>query len=246
MQPTSPSISVITVSYNAGTHLRATVRSVCSQTYPHIEYIIVDGGSDDGSLDGIQELLPHSSRLISEPDKGIYDAMNKGLKIATGDYVCFMNAGDRFASEETLTLALSPLTPPLPDVIYGDTDIVDADFRFVRRRRLRAPEELSFGSFKHGMVVCHQSFYARRSIAPMYDTRYRFSADVDWCLRILRHAKLTYNTHTTLTHYMEEGATTRNHRASLRERFEIMAKHYGLLRTLAYHLFFVLRAPLLK
>lgn len=244
MQPTSPhpSISVITICYNAGALLLHTVESVCSQSYPHIEYIVIDGASSDGSLDTIAAYRDRIHQLISEPDKGIYDAMNKGLMLATGDYVCFMNAGDAFASSDTLSLALSHISTPYPHVIYGETDIVDGAYRFVRHRRLHAPERLTAGSFKYGMIVCHQSFYALRSIAPKYDTRYRFSADVDWCIKILKLSKHTHNTHTILTHYLEEGATTHNHRASLKERFCIMAKHYGWLQTSLLHLYFVIRS----
>lgn len=241
---TLPSISVITICYNAGVLLRPTVASVCDQTYPHVEYIVIDGASSDGSLETIADYRPCITTLLSEKDKGIYDAMNKGLALATGDYVCFMNAGDTFASPDTLSQALGVLRSPLPGVVYGETDIVDEDFRFVRHRRLRAPEHLKFNSFKHGMVVCHQSFYALRSLAPMYDTGYRFSADVDWCLRILKQSTHNHNTHLVLTHYMEEGATTRNHHASLKERFRIMSRHYGFLQTCLLHIYFVVRSIL--
>lgn len=246
MQTVAPTISVITICYNAGHALRHTVASVCSQTYPHVEYIVVDGVSTDRSLETINDYYPLISRIISEPDNGIYDAMNKGLSIASGDYVCFMNAGDSFASRDTLSDALGGITGELPDIIYGETDIVDSEYRYVRHRRLRAPEQLKYESFRHGMVVCHQSFYARRSIAPLYDTQYQFSADVDWCLHILRRAQHIHNTHLTLTHYLEEGTTTRNHCASLRERFRIMRRHYGFIPTLTSHIYFGLRMPFVR
>ena len=237
-----PTISVITICYNAGAHLRLTVASVCTQDYPNIEYIIIDGASTDGSLDTICEYRDRISKIVSEKDKGIYDAMNKGLHLATGEYICYMNAGDTFYSPDTLSKAFGSIGTTRPDVIYGQTDIVDSQFRFVRHRRLEAPHKLTYKSFKHGMVVCHQSFYARRALAPDFDLSYRFSADVDWCIKILKRSKHNHYTGLTLTNYLEEGATTKNRMKSLKERYAIMSKHYGMIQTFFLHLYFVVRS----
>lgn len=96
------------------------------------------------------------------------------------------------------------------------------------------------------MLVCHQAFFAKRTLAEPYDLRYRFSADFDWCIRIMKKSKVLHNTHLTLIDYLEEGMTTRNHKASLHERFRIMAKHYGWLSTVAHHAWFVVRAVVKK
>ena len=133
----------------------------------------------------------------------------------------------------------------LPAVVYGETDIVDDAGMFLRHRRLQAPETLKWTSFRQGMLVCHQSFYALREITPEYDLTYRFSADFDWCVRIMKKAKEMgmpfLNTHSVLTDYLAEGLTTQNHKESLRERFRIMAKHYGWLSTCLMHLWFIIR-----
>ena len=242
-----PKFSIITVTYNAGAVLEDTIQSVITQTYRNVEYIIVDGGSKDHTLDIINRYREHVHTLVSEPDKGLYDAMNKGIRLATGDYLCFLNAGDELHEDDTLQLMVHSITgTELPDVLYGETAIVDEEGHFLRMRRLSAPENLNWKSFKDGMLVCHQAFFPRRELAEPYDLRYRFSADFDWCIRIMKKSHTLHNTHLTLIDYLNEGMTTRNHRASLHERFRIMCRHYGYLSTLARHAWFALRLLLKK
>lgn len=239
-----PKFSIITVTYQASKVLEDTIQSVIFQTYRNVEYIIVDGGSMDNTLDIVKKYQDRISIVVSEPDKGLYDAMNKGIRLATGDYVCFLNAGDELHENETLQRMVHTLkTQELPDVIYGETAIVDGEGHFLHMRRLQAPEVLHWKSFKQGMLVCHQAFFARRelALAHPYDLQYRFSADFDWCIRIMKDAKSIHNTHLTLIDYLNEGMTTRNHKASLKERFRIMAKHYGWVSTLLHHGWFVIR-----
>ncbi|WP_418986655.1 glycosyltransferase family 2 protein [Bacteroides heparinolyticus] len=243
----TPTFSIVTVCYNAEAELEDTIQSVIAQTYRHVEYIIVDGASKDGTLAIIERYKGRIARVVSEPDKGLYDAMNKGLRLATGDYVCFLNAGDCFYEDSTLQQMADCLTKAeLPDVLYGETALVDKERHFVRMRRLSAPKTLTWRSFKQGMLVCHQAFFARTALAEPYDLQYRYSADFDWCIRIMKKAKTLHNTHLTLIDYLEEGMTTKNRKASLAERFRIMAKHYGMISTAAHHAWFVLRALLKK
>lgn len=242
-----PKFSIITVTYNAGAVLEDTIQSVITQTYRNVEYIIVDGGSKDHTLDIINRYREHIQILVSEPDKGLYDAMNKGIRLATGDYLCFLNAGDELHEDDTLQLMVHSITGTgLPDVLYGETAIVDEEGHFLRMRRLSAPENLNWKSFKDGMLVCHQAFFPRRELAEPYDLRYRYSADFDWCIRIMKKSRTLHNTHLTLIDYLNEGMTTRNHRASLHERFRIMCRHYGYVSTLARHAWFALRLLLKK
>lgn len=239
-----PKFSVITVTYNAGKVLEDTIQSVVFQTYRNVEYIIVDGNSKDNTLEIVDKYRNRISQVISEPDKGLYDAMNKGIQLATGDYLCFLNAGDEFHDNETLQKIVHTLKgKELPDVIYGETAIVDEEGHFLHMRRLSAPQTLTWKSFKQGMLVCHQAFFARRELAVKfpYNLRYRFSADFDWCIRIMKKTKCLHNTRLTLIDYLNEGMTTRNHKASLKERFRIMAKHYGWLSTILHHGWFVIR-----
>lgn len=243
----TPKFSVITVCYNAEKTLEDTIQSVISQTYHHVEYIIVDGASKDRTMDIVNRYRERISVVVSEPDKGLYDAMNKGIRLATGDYLCFLNAGDSFHEDDTLQQMVHSIHGNrLPDVLYGETALVDHSGHFLRMRRLQAPDILTWKSFRMGMLVCHQAFFAKRELAVSYDLQYRFSADFDWCIKIMKQSKVLHNTHLTLIDYLSEGMTTRNHKASLKERFRIMVRHYGWASTVAFHLWFVLRLLLKK
>ena len=253
-----PLFTIATVTYNAEATLQRTLTSVASQDYPRIEHLIIDGCSTDHTLSLVQNYVEenqssHTIRLVCEPDNGLYDAMNKALLGATGDYIVFLNAGDCLHSSDTIS-ALAAQTQWVkgsnrhPAILYGDTHLVDNDGHFLRRRRLTPPEQLTPDTFRDGMRVCHQSFYVRTDLAKqeLYDLRYRYSADFDWCIRLIRLATRRririVNTHLVLTDYLNEGMTTRHRRASLRERFRIMVHHYGWLSTILRHLWFILRA----
>ena len=253
--------TVVTITYNAEAVLQRTLQSVLRQTYGGVEHLIIDGASKDSTLQMAEDYkrlsdqseLGHKVIIKSEPDKGIYDAMNKGLTQASGDYIVFMNAGDCFPQDDTFEqvvhrcrLMESP-SDELPAVLYGLTDIVDGEGKFLYHRRLQPPAHLSWRSFRQGMLVCHQAFYARTDIAKnlQYDTRYRFSADVDWCIRVMREAERMnlplVPVGIVTANYLEEGQTTQNHRASLIERFRVMCRHYGFFRTVALHFWFLVR-----
>ncbi len=239
----SPKFTIITITYNAARWLERTVVSILSQSYPNIEYLIIDGGSKDGTVDIIKQYAPGIAYWVSEPDKGLYDAMNKGLKQATGDYVWFINAGDTLQSAATVQRIAMKIgkRSSLPDIIYGETSIVDAEGKPLGMRRLKAPKQLTWKSFRMGMLVCHQSFIAKRTIAPDYDLQYRLSADYDWCIRCLKQAKSIYNTKMILSNYLEEGLSTQQRKASLKERYEVMCKYYGKFATIILHGWFALR-----
>lgn len=240
-----PKFSIVTVTYNAESVIDDTIQSIVTQTYHNFEYIIIDGGSTDKTMNVINRYKNLITKVISEPDNGLYDAMNKGINLATGDYICFMNAGDEFHEDDTLQLIVHSLKgTDLPDVIYGDTDIVNSEGHFLHKRRLSPPDKLTWKSFKNGMLVCHQAFFARMELVKKtpYDLKYRFSSDFDWCIRILQQAGVIHNTHLTLIDYLNEGLTTKNHQASLKERFHIMCKHYGFISTALRHVGFVFRA----
>lgn len=235
--------SIITCTYNAEDTLERTILSVREQSFEGAEHIIVDGSSKDGTLALVEKYNNGFSLVISEKDKGLYDAMNKGINAANGEYLIFLNAGDKFHDADTLQRVAGQLKGD-EDVIYGETALVDRNGNFMRMRRLKAPEILDWRSFKEGMLVCHQAFWARRTIAVKtpYDLTYKYSADVDWCIRVMKQSRVLYNSHETLIDYLSEGMTTANRRASLKERFRIMTRHYGLLSALARHCWFVIRA----
>ena len=208
-----PTFSIITITYNAVRLVEQTLLNVLSQSYPNIEYIVIDGGSTDGTVDIIRRYESGLAYWVSEPDKGIYDAMNKGLQKATGDYVWFINAGDTLCSSDTVQSIVSKL----------------------QKRKL------SWKSFRMGMLVCHQSFIPKRAIAPSYDLQYRYSADFDWCIRCMKQARSFCNTHLTLSDFLDGGTSTTQRKASLRERYAIMCKYYGTFVTVLLHGWFAIR-----
>ena len=251
-------ITYVTITYNAAAVLQPTLNSVLQQDYPHIVHLIIDGASTDDTLKLVDDYIArsnaaengHSVQVTSEPDKGIYDAMNKGLRSADGDYVCFLNAGDFLPSSDTASKIAQQVAAAggSPAVLYGDTDIVDGEGRFLHHRRLAPPENLTWRSFRQGMLVCHQAFYARTdfAIATPYNEQYRYSADVDWCIRVMKAAEKEnvplLNLKMVVANYRQEGQTTLHHRESLLERYRVMEHHYGRLQTLLLHSWFAVRA----
>lgn len=238
-----PVFTIITVTYNASRCLTETILSVLSQSYPAIEYLIIDGASTDATVDIIRQYATGISYWLSEPDKGLYDAMNKGLRRATGDYVWFMNAGDKIHSADTVRQIVSLLqkNADLPDIIYGETALMDEKGRTLGIRRLRIPEKLEWKSFRTGMRVSHQSFIAKRTIAPLFDLQYRYSSDFDWCIRCMKKARTLLNTHRILSDFLDGGLSTVQRKTSLKERFHIMCNYYGKPSTILLHLWFAVR-----
>lgn len=240
-------VSIVTITFNAAEEIRPTLMSVRNQILPDrfkgaVEHLIIDGASEDDTIgiagrEGIEGI-----RIVSEPDKGLYDAMNKGLRLAKGDYILFLNAGDTFHAPTDLAAYMEGAAAGF-DIIYGDTLIVDAGRKVIGPRHLSVPERLTRRSLMRGMLVCHQALMVRRALAPEYDTAYRFSADYDWEVKCV--GKTTpdrcLNLARPVIEYLSDGLTDRNKIPSLKERFHIMAKHYGLLPTVAGHVYFVAR-----
>lgn len=237
----APLFSIITVTYNAEKTLPATLRSIAAQSCRLFEHIIIDGASNDATV-SIARDAGYPVTIVSEPDSGLYDAMNKGLGLAKGDYVIFLNAGDAFTSSDTLShIADAIIDNDYPGIVYGQTRLVDDKRQYIGPRHLTAPEVLTIDSFKEGMVVCHQAFIVLRKIVDNYDIRYRFSADYEWCIRCLQHSRRNQYLPETIIDYLSEGMTTRNRYKSLCERFAIMSRYYGLFPTLIRHFRFLKR-----
>ena len=231
-----PVISIITIVYNGIDTLEKTILSVVNQDYNDIEYIIIDGNSTDGTQELIRKYNSQIATWISEKDEGIYDAMNKGIRLATGDYLWFINSGDLIPTNTTVSEIFLSQANFGADVYYGDTTMIDNLGNIIGSRRLAPPENLTWKEFKNGMLVSHQSFIAKRSISPLYNTKYRFSADFEWCLHILKSSKNTVNTHQNLSLFLDGGITKKNIVAGLIERFKIMVHYFGLISTILNHI----------
>lgn len=236
---TSPKISIITIVYNNVRDIEHTILSVINQTYSNIEYIIIDGASTDGTLDLIQKYRGSIDVLVSEKDKGIYDAMNKGLSKASGDYVLFLNSGDELYDNNTIQTIIEKGNGA--DIIYGETKLVDESRNIIGDRRHKAPIEFDWKSFQYGMNVCHQAIYVKREIAEPYDLQYKLSADVDWVIRAAKNAKTTQNVNCYVARYLVGGMSQKRHKQSLQERYAIFKKHYGTLQNWINHGIIALR-----
>lgn len=230
----NPRLSVITIVYNNVQHIERTLLSVLNQTYTNIEYIIIDGSSTDGTLDIIRLYKDRIDKLISEPDKGIYDAMNKGLANATGDYVLFMNSGDEIYSPQTVIQVFA--AGDNADIYYGETEMINDKGESLGQRRHKAPAQFTWRSFKYGMSISHQAIYIKRALVEPYDPQYQLSADIDWIIRAAKKAKTIVNVKQYVAKYLVGGMSKAKHRQSLQERFDIMKRYYGLLPTVFNHM----------
>ena len=234
-----PRLSIVTVVFNNVRHIERTLESVIRQTYPHIEYIVIDGGSTDGTMDLIRKYADQITCLVSEKDRGIYDAMNKGLALATGDYVLFMNSGDELYQPETAANVFT--SAPDADIYYGETEMIDEKGNSLGQRRHAAPEVFTWRSFRYGMCISHQAIYIRRSITGPYDLTYELSADIDWIIRAAKKATRIVNARQYVAKYLIGGMSKKRHWQSLKERFSIFTKYYGLLPNLLNHVLIALR-----
>ena len=228
-------ISLITVTYNSAKTLADTLESVLAQTYENVEYLIVDGASKDATLDIIRSYEPRFGgrmRWLSEPDGGIYDAMNKGIKLSTGDVVGLLNSDDFFASAEVLEKVAAAFAADASlDGVYGDVRYVEPEDT---SRTVRHYSSASFTRKKlvFGLMPAHPSFYARRVCFEkygLYDTRYRISADYDMFVRMIWNG----NVHLQYLPFnfvdMRNGGTSSSgwqvHRCIMREHLQIAAAH---------------------
>jgi len=226
-------LSIITIVYNNVRDIERTMLSVLYQSYAHIEYIVIDGASNDGTLEIIQRYQDRLVKVVSEKDAGIYDAMNKGLALASGDYVLFMNSGDELYAPDTVENVFD--TAPNADIYYGETEMYNEAWQSIGKRRHSVPEKFTWKSFRFGMTISHQAIYIRRTLTEPYDRQYELSADIDWILTAAKKAKTSVKVSGYVAKYLVGGMSKKRHQQSLKERFAIFTKHYGLLPNLFNH-----------
>ena len=212
------SVSVITVVLNNAAGFEKTRQSIFEQDYPDLEWIVVDGGSDDGTLAEIRKHESRITHLISEPDHGIYDAMNKGLAKATGEWVNFMNAGDTFAYSHTVSAVMAAYLEGV-GVVYGDHIAAYPKAKVLRRAD--APEEMT-----RGMVFCHQAAFVRRELAMAkgFDLLYPVGADFDMMFRLLSEDCIFNHLPIPVAVIDVSGVSNRKMAQSAREHFAILKK----------------------
>lgn len=231
-------LSVITITFNNYNGLLKTLDLLKSDKYTdRLDIVIVDGGSSDETPEFLKTQTC-TANWVSEPDKGIYDAMNKGLDMATGKYVWFLNAGDYAYSTQALESILSTLEKE-PDALYGETMLVDAEGHEIGTRTEKTTRKLSgtltWRSFAMGMTVGHQAFIIKRSLALHYDTGLKHVSDIDWMIRCLKRCEIILNMNMVIASFTLEGHSTLNRKASNRERYGVLMKHYGFIPNLWNH-----------
>ena len=240
-----PIFSVITINYNNLRGLKRTFESVQNQTVREdIQWIVVDGNSNDGSAEFLRSHAAEIEMLVIEPDKGLYDAMNKGLQLAEAPYVWFMNSGDVIYRND-VTEKLAVITRSNPDVLFGDTMFMDESGKEIglisRLKPQRFPEKLDDRSFRFGMNLCHQSFIAKKSICPPYDLQFRQAADVDWIIRILKKNPSNVKFDGVIAGFETGGSSYQHEKKAWKERFAVLSKHYGFLPNCINHCWIILR-----
>ncbi|MBK8501181.1 MAG: glycosyltransferase [Saprospiraceae bacterium] len=230
-----PKVTVITICLNAERKLEDTLRSVTSQTYPNIEYLVIDGASSDRTLSIIEKYQSNIDQVCSQSDRGLYDAMNKGLSLSTGTFVIFMNSGDTFYNEETLKDLIE--AGYKDDFIYGRPLVIEQNGAESDWHK-DVPDENSMKpeSFLKGMVVCHQALVVRTSIAPNFDLRYPVASDIDWAIKALKASNSVHFHPVYVCRFHRGGLSDKLRRKALLERFHIMRRHFGLVRAFTAHL----------
>ena len=246
-------LSIITVVRNAKELFLQTLESVKNQTYQNIEYVVIDGNSSDGTKQLIEENQEFITTWISEKDKSLYDAMNKGLKLCTGDFVWFLHAGDTIPTPQTLENTINDVLNKETDFqkidfIYGKVKIKHLDNSFTDYHKIAPTEKqlakLGYKNFLEGMVICHQAMLVRREIAPLYDLDFRLAGDIDWSIRLFKEIEKrktnkqeirVKQTEIVIAHFLAGGISTSQKKKSLQERFKIFQKHIGFLGAVWQH-----------
>jgi glycosyltransferase involved in cell wall biosynthesis len=186
-------ISIITVCYNSEKHIKTAIESVINQTYKNIEYIIVDGASKDKTVDIVKSYGDKITKFVSEPDKGIYDAMNKGFQMATGDYLAVINSDDFYMSNDAIESVVNELNKKQTDSLFADLIYVEENNTDKQVRYWKSNEFVK-GSFKKGWHPAHPTFFVKNEIYKKYgyfDLSFKLAADFELMLRFLEKHQIS-------------------------------------------------------
>lgn len=228
-----PLLSIVTVVRNGERHVEQAIRSVCSQSYDNIEHIIVDGGSTDRTLEIVRAHEEHIDFWVSEPDRGIYHAMNKGIGLASGDLVGLLNSDDWYEEEALDEVAR------IHTAGGGRDSVIAGKWRIVLDRMNLAIEATPSFRFHTGMPLCHQAMFVPRAVyasVGLYDTGYRYAADLDMVLRLYTRRIPFAFSEKVLVHFRATGVSDRYYRNSVREASGIIRKHLPYRTYLAYRI----------
>lgn len=239
-----PTITVVTVVFNGRDFIEKTIQSVIKQTYQNIEYIIIDGGSTDGTLDVIKKYVNKIDYLVSEPDEGIYDAMNKGIARSKGDWIYFINAGDSLFSVKTLEHLKLDSLRSATDILYGNINIIDSQTGLGTFHNMQEIIDINFLLKSN---ICHQALIYRAKLFTNfkgYEAMYQICADYDKLLQLFLAGKLIKKINLTMCNYLEEGKSRKCYVTSNMERLAIIKSRFGFIPKYytAYHFTLISRA----
>ena len=236
-----PKITVITPSFNQAAYLEKTIQSILNQNYPNLEYIIIDGGSTDGSVDIIKRYASKLAYWVSEPDEGQSHAINKGLMKSTGDWVCWQNSDDIFYPNSFQYVAQVIQKMPKLEFIIGDINLIDENDKLIRPMCYVKPTYQSL--IAEGMVLTNQAAFWKRCVhndIGWLDENLHYGFDYEWFLRLLKHTKQSWHISKTIgaLRYHSETKTSLN-QVKFQEEFGIILE--GKSMNLIARLFYIVR-----
>ncbi|WP_457747006.1 glycosyltransferase family 2 protein [Sulfurimonas sp.] len=231
MKSNAPIITVVTVVYNDREGLVNTATSIQNQIYKNYEHIIIDGNSTDGTVEYIQSLSGGNVKYISEKDKGIYDAMNKGVQIARGEYILFLNAGDTFYSENVLNNIANKVEElhNRPKIIYGSAYLYDTNNKFLTILKPLKFNKTNLDRFAT-RVVCHQSIFVARKSMIMYSDKYRLKSELNWYYDLVKTIddKYIYKVDEIICNYYLGGTGDKHFWENFFERIAVAKQHNNI------------------
>jgi glycosyltransferase involved in cell wall biosynthesis len=229
-------ISIITVTYNAESFIEKTIKSIINQSYKNIELIIIDGKSKDNTLKIIESYSQYINILVSEKDSGIYDAMNKGINLASGDFITFLNAGDDYVDNNVIFNLFDKLDEKT-NVIYGDhISILNGKEKYREAKKFKKNNLFKYLT----TTVCHQAIFIKRNIAPIYDLKYKLKGELNWYFDILENSNIKYlHKKIPIVYYLRGGVGEKKYILNLKEILKVLYSHGNIIGILKAYKFLI-------
>jgi glycosyltransferase involved in cell wall biosynthesis len=229
-------ISIITVTFNAEKFIEKTIQSIINQTYKNIEFIIVDGKSKDNTLKIIENYSTHIDKVISEKDSGIYDAMNKGIDLATGDFITFLNAGDDYIDNNVLFNLFENLDKDT-NIVYADhISILNGKEKYRKAKKFNKNNLFKFLT----TTVCHQAIFVKKEIAPKYNLKYKLKGELNWYFDILENTNIKFlHRKMPIVYYLRGGVGETKYILNLKEILKVLYSHGGIVGVLKAYKFLI-------
>tara|TARA_Y100001980_G_C14410424_1_gene204189 strand:+ start:38 stop:787 length:750 start_codon:yes stop_codon:yes gene_type:complete len=223
--------TIITVVYNDKSNIEKTIKSIITQKFKNFQFIIIDGNSTDGTKDLINKYKDKINVYISEKDEGIYDAMNKGIKLSKGEYINFLNSGDTYSNDNVLQIVYNNIVNNQTKLLSSDFVIHSNDLSYLKKIKTK---KITLKSLRKDFNHCHQTIFAHKDIIEYYNINFSIKADYEWIVKIVQ--KLNENEIVKiddyLIYYLKGGFSTQNISNDLKELFILHKNHFGFLQVL--------------